>query len=432
MPAPQSIGRTGLLVCSGVFLALMLDGMDLQMLALSLPSITNELRLDDVSAGALVTYTLIGMAAGGIGSGWLADRIGRARVVWWAVLIFSVLTGLIALCRTYWEIAAMRFLSGIGLGSLYSIGTLLVAEYIPTRTRATVLGILQAGWSIGYIVAALLSSYLLSASGWRILFACAILPGILTLALLWPVPDPPSWTLTAQAATANSLFRAMQQDSSLRRTFYLWAAAAASLQFGYYGANSWLPSYMVRELGINLQNMGWYISGTYAMTALGKILVGYLADTVGRRTIWIVFGVLTALYLPILVYTATQANAPYLLLVFGFLYGAPYAVNATYMSESFPGGIRGAAVATSYNFGRVGSMLSPLMIGWTASRHSIGLGIAMLGVGYAAAALLPGLFIREKMYDPQASNADQSVRTAVHGSIGRTTRPSRIGTQSSG
>lgn len=396
---------------------MVLDGIDLQMLALSLPSITAELRLDDLSAGALVTYTLLGMAIGGVGSGWLADRIGRARVVWWAVFIFSALTGAVALCRTYWEIAAMRFLSGIGLGSLYSIGTVLVAEYVPTRLRATVLGILQAGWSIGYIVAALLSSYLLPVSGWRGLFACAIVPGIVTLALLWRVPDPASWTLTAKEGSAQNLFREIRADSSLRRTFLLWAMAAAALQFGYYGANSWLPSYMVRELGINLQNMGWYISGTYAMTALGKVLVGYLADSLGRRVIWTVAGVLTAAYLPFLVYSATPANAPYLLLVFGFLYGAPYAVNATYMSESFPSGIRGAAVATSYNFGRVGSMLSPLLIGWTASHHSIGLGIGMLGIGYAAAALLPGLFIREKMYDPQASEPVQSARAAVHRAI---------------
>jgi AAHS family cis,cis-muconate transporter-like MFS transporter len=87
------------------------------------------------------------------------------------------------------------------------------------------------------------------------------------------------------------------------------------------------------------------------------------------------------------------------------------------MSESFPGSIRGAAVATSYNFGRIGSMLSPLMIGWTAAHHSIGLGIGMLGIGYGAAALLPGLFIREKMFDPHVAEGNQSTRELVQRSM---------------
>ena len=115
---------------------------------------------------------------------------------------------------------------------------------------------------------------------------------------------------------------------------------------------------------------------------------------------WVVSGVLTAVYLPILIYAATPANVAYLLLVFGFLYGAPYAVNSTYLSESFPASVRGTAVGTSYNLGRIGSTLSPLLIGWVATDYSIGLGIGLLGISYAICAMIPGLFIRERMYDP--------------------------------
>ena len=59
-------------------------------------------------------------------------------------------------------------------------------------------------------------------------------------------------------------------------------------------------------------------------------------------------------------------------------------------------------MATSYNVGRIGSTLSPLLIGMAASRYSIGLGIALLGFAYAVCALVPGLFVREKMFDPIA------------------------------
>src|SRR3954453_4781078 len=174
--------------------------MELQMLALALPSISKEMQLSSVRAAPLSTYTLPGMGIGGVLAGWLADRIGRVRVVWWSALIFSLLTGLIALSRTYWQIAAMRFISGFGLGALYSIGTLLAAEYVPTRIRTTVLGTLQAGWSVGYVAAALLAAYVLPQFGWRPLFACAIVPGVAALILLWTAPDPPSWVATRSGA----------------------------------------------------------------------------------------------------------------------------------------------------------------------------------------------------------------------------------------
>src|SRR3954454_9971269 len=92
---PSSFDRTALLVVIGVFVALVVDGMDLQMLALALPSISTELHLSSVSAGALSTYTLFGMGIGGVMAGWLADRIGRVRVVWWAALAFSAPAGTI-------------------------------------------------------------------------------------------------------------------------------------------------------------------------------------------------------------------------------------------------------------------------------------------------------------------------------------------------
>jgi AAHS family cis,cis-muconate transporter-like MFS transporter len=141
------------------------------------------------------------------------------------------------------------------------------------------------------------------------------------------------------------------------------------------------------------------------MMVCGKVVTGYLADVVGRRAMWVLSGVLTAVYLPVLIYAATPANVAWLLIVFGFLYGAPYAVNSTYLSESFPASLRGTAVGTSYNLGRIGSTLSPLLIGMAATRYSIGLGIGLLGISYAVCALIPGIWIREHMYDPMGSPA---------------------------
>ena len=77
MTRADSFDRIGWLTCVGVFIAMVVDGMDLQMLAVALPSIGADLGISNVMAGALSTYTFLGMGIGGILAGWLSDRIGR-------------------------------------------------------------------------------------------------------------------------------------------------------------------------------------------------------------------------------------------------------------------------------------------------------------------------------------------------------------------
>lgn len=406
MAIKETMDRKGLLVTVAVVLAMIVDGLDLQVLALAMPSFMKELKISPLLAGALGTYTLIGMAIGGIYAGWMADRIGRVRVTWWAIMIFSICTGIIGLCQEYWQIAAMRFISGLGLGAVYSTGNTLVSEYVPTRIRNFILSIVMAGWSFGYVVASLIAAQVLPTWGWRPMFILAIVPGLICLLLMKNLSDPPSYFSAREAERLSGKkkneFAKLWADRKVRRFFILWSITSICLQYGYYGANTWLPSYIVRELGINLKTMGWFLAATYSMGIISKPIIGWLADKVGRRFMWVLTGFAIAIAIPVIVSMANASNVAYLLLIFGGLYGAFYAINATYLSESFPTAVRGTAMATSYNIGRIGSIISPTLIGWTASNYSIAAGIATCGVAYLFCALIPGLFIPQKMYDPKA------------------------------
>jgi AAHS family cis,cis-muconate transporter-like MFS transporter len=403
----ETLSSTGTWIAAAVFVAMVVDGMDLQMLSLALSSITKELHLSTVAAGALGTYTLAGMGVGGVLAGRLSDLVGRMKVIRWAVVIFTLCTGVIGFVQAYWQIALMRFVSGFGIAALYTLGSVVAAEYTPARIRTTVLGTVQAGWSAGYVAAALLSSYVLPSYGWRPLFWCAIVPGVVTLLMLQGLHDPPSWTTASRGTKEAGAggFSGLWNDPVARRNVVLWTFTSIALQFGYYGANTWLPSYLVKDLGVNLQSVGWYVAGTYTMMCVGKIITGYAADLFGRRAMWVSAGLLTAVYLPLFVFYGTPRSIAYLLLVFGFLYGAPYAVNGTYMAESFPATVRGTAVGAAYNIGRIGATLSPLLIGLVATQYSIGVGLALLGMSYLVCALLPGLFMRERQFDPSALSA---------------------------
>ena len=237
--ASDSLGRTGKRVTIGVFVALIVDGMDLQMLALSLPSISKELRISSVSAGALSTYTLLGMGIGGVLAGWLADRIGRVRVVWWSVLIFSLFTGVIALCHTY--------LADCGHALCLGIRTWCAIQH-RDAARSGIRPHPSEDDRSRHAAGRLVGGVCVRGAALRVSTADIRMASALYLrdhswhrhvgAPLEGARPSQLGRGAAGARTASaSPFRAMWADPSLRRTFLLWTVAAIALQFGYYGAN---------------------------------------------------------------------------------------------------------------------------------------------------------------------------------------------------
>jgi len=412
--APEH-SKVWILVFLFSFLGLMIDGADLMLLSYSLTSIKAEFGLTNVEAGSLGSITLAGMAVGGIYGGWACDRFGRVKTVSWTIVVFSVGTAVLGLTHSYLQFTAARFVASLGLGALYVACNTLMAEYVPTKYRTTVLGTLQAGWSVGYIVATLLAGWLLPTYGWRYLFYVAIIPVILALIMHSYVPEPASWVNAkaerervggARLAKAKSdkrdeAFKAIFSNPQARTMFLLWALTAGFLQFGYYGVNNWLPSYLETEMGMKFSSMTAYLVGSYTAMIFGKVIAGMAADWLGRRLVFSLGALGTAIFLSIIVLYHSSDTILWMLVAFGFLYGVPYGVNATYMAESFEAKYRGTGVGGAYNIGRIGAALAPVVIGFFASQSSIGLGFLVMGGAYIISGVVPALFIREKQYDPE-------------------------------
>lgn len=395
------------------FLVLMIDGADLMFLSYSLTSLTKEFKLTETQGGSLATITLIGMAIGGIYGGWAADRFGRVKTVVYCIFAFSIGTAILGATHNYWQFTACRFFAALGLGAAYVTCNTLMAEYVPTKYRTTVLGTLQAGWSVGYLAATLLAGWIIPTHGWRWLFYIAIIPVVLAFLMQYIVPEPRSWVEAntrrlaekskekAEQAPRENVFKLIFQDPVNRNMFILWCLTAGFLQFGYYGVGNWMPSYLEKEMGLKFKDMTDYMVGTYTAMILGKIIAGWLADHIGRRAVYAIGAIGAAIFLPIIVFYHNADNIVYLMTVFGFVYGIPYGVNATYMTESFETRIRGSAVGGAYNVGRVMAAAAPIVIGYLADNYTIGLGFLVMGVAYFFCGVIPALFIKEKLHDPQ-------------------------------
>lgn len=405
------------------FISLVIDGVDIMLLSFSLTSLKAEFGLTSFQAGMLGSSSLAGMALGGITGGWACDKFGRVKTIAWSVVFFSIMTCILGFTQTYEQFMIFRFIGAFGLGSLYMACNTLMAEYVPTKYRTTVLGTLQTGQTIGYIVATLLAGAIIPDHGWRMLFYVTIVPAAFALIFMRFVPEPASWqeakieqfkrkelkieptskVITAKAPS-ESVYKRIFDHTQHRKMFLLWMTTAAFLQFGYYGVNNWMPTYLETELNMNFKALTGYMVGAYTAMILGKIIAGYAADKLGRRVTFVFGTVATAAFLPVIIFYNTPSNIAYLLITFGFLYGIPYGVNATYMAETFATDVRGTAIGGAYNMGRLGAAIAPATIGIIAAGGSFTMAFIVMGTAYFIAGVIPGLFIRERQYDPQQSS----------------------------
>src|SRR4030095_2646452 len=133
-----------------------LDAMDVQMYSFVIPALIATWGITRGQAGVLGTAALLVSAVGGWLAGWIADRAGRVRTLQIAILWFAIFTFLSGLAQNYQQLFAARALLGLGFGGEWAAGAVLLGEVIRPQHRGKALGIMQAGWAVGWGAAALL------------------------------------------------------------------------------------------------------------------------------------------------------------------------------------------------------------------------------------------------------------------------------------
>ena len=145
-------------------------------------------RLPTAVAGSL-TLTLLVRLAGGVIAGWIADRWGRRLPLMLSLLWFAAFDAAIYFAPSFAWLLVLRTLFGFGMGAEWTAGTALAMESLPPRCRRIASGLLQAGWPIGFLLAAALASWIVPAYGWRAMFLIAAVPALAVLPIRLLVPD---------------------------------------------------------------------------------------------------------------------------------------------------------------------------------------------------------------------------------------------------
>lgn len=386
-----------------VLLALVIDGVDIQLLSLVAPVIIKEWGVSKAAFGPAMGAALIGMSLGAGAGGWIGDRHGRKSTLTASIILFGAATLGASLTQGTTPLALLRFLTGLGFGAAAPNGIALLSEWLPRRVQSRAIALGSAAIPIGGLIGAAGIYWLLPIYGWR---GCFVACGAATLivaaavalflpesadfllakgqrdraeALLWRVlgrdaaPVGAAWPAAVEppdAAAEAGLFAA----SNRRLNAGIWILFVG-INFVAYGIAAWTPVYLTAS-GFTLpQAIGVVFVHSLAavsLAALTSLVIGRL----GSRTP--LLACCTASFTCICLLAATLATAP----------AVPSDTTRLLVTVTCAGigGFNGAAIALTY---ALLAFAYP-----TASRaRGIGVGIMMGRLGGVGATLLGGALL---------------------------------------
>ena len=366
----------------------MLDAMDFLIYVMAIGKLKTYFGFDDATAGLLGTVTLITSAVGGIVFGVVADRVGRTKALMATILIFSFASLGAATSQSVIQLMVWRVILGFGMGGEWASGAVLVSETWPPEHRTKAVSIMQSGWALGYIMAAVLAAVILDVlplgdDAWRWLFVVGVAPAFFILWIRRRVKEPEAWLKgrTAPAARANPF--AVLFGSELRRKTLLATLLSAFVQFANWGLFFWLPGFLATPVerggaGMTIVRSAAWIIPVQVGAYLGYNSFGFIADRFGRRRTFICYLATAAILVPIY---GQMARNPLVLLalgpVLGFVGYGYFSMFGSFLAELFPTAVRATGQGLTYNLGRGLGAFAPYTIGYLATLPRVGIGSAL-------------------------------------------------------
>src|ERR1700745_3978883 len=193
------------------FLGWTLDAFDFFVVVFLFDTLAQQFGVSKKEIVLTTTATLAMRPLGALLFGLLADRFGRRIPLMANVIYFSLIELLCGFAPNYTVFLILRALFGIGMGGEWGVGASLAMEAAPKRLRGILSGILQSGYSVGYLLAAIAARFLLPVGGWRPMFWIGALPALLALYIRTKVPESEAWKQHRAATTGDVLRLAVKQ-----------------------------------------------------------------------------------------------------------------------------------------------------------------------------------------------------------------------------
>jgi AAHS family benzoate transporter-like MFS transporter len=384
------LNRFHLTIFCWCFIVAMLDGYDLAVSGVALPSIMFDLKVNASTAGLMASSALFGMAFGAVALGAVADRIGRRKVFAISIFLLSAFTLAAGLTREPMTFSVMRFIAGVGIGGALPNAVAQMTEFAPRRRRGILVSLMMCGYTTGSVLAALLGRQCIEVYGWRSVFLAAGIPLLLipvvvarlpeSLAYLVrsdnrvglqqilqqilpgrKVPVDAQFTVHTQERASRASFNRLFEDGRGVSTILLWIAFFTGL-FVVYSMSTWLVTLLTRtghSLGAALTLLLFYNLGVIVGTVLG----GWIGDRSSLKWVLAFFYALGAVSLTALAYSANDATLFVLIAIVGASTLGTQNLCYAYAGQFYPLVARSTGLGVAAGVGRVGAIAAPILLG---------------------------------------------------------------------
>jgi MFS transporter, SHS family, lactate transporter len=332
---------------SASFLGWTLDAFDFFVLVFLVDTLAEQFHVSTSKIIFTITATLAFRPLGALIFGLLADRYGRRRPLMANVVFFSVFELACGFAPNYTVFLILRAIYGIGMGGEWGVGASLAMESAPPRWRGILSGIVQSGYSIGYLLAAVASRFVLPVWGWRAMFWVGGIPALLAFYIRYRVKESEAWE-QHRAPTVGAI---LQTASGHWKIFGYLVLLMTLMTFLSHGTQDLYPHFLKDVHALPVATIS-YVAILYNIGAvIGAFSFGHLSERLGRRRAMLLALALSLAVIPLWAFGATLG----VLAVGAFLMqmgvqGA-WGIIPAHLNELSPDAVRGLMPGFAYQLG---------------------------------------------------------------------------------
>jgi SHS family lactate transporter-like MFS transporter len=331
------------------FLGWSLDAFDFFILTFCISAIATEFQTKVSAVVVAVSWTLAMRPVGAFLFGMMADRFGRRVTLMVDIIAYSVFELGSAFAPSLKSLLIMRALFGVAMGGEWGVGAALAFETLPTEGRGFFSGVLQEGYAVGYLMAALVFGTMFRFVGWRGMFVIGALPAFLVIYIRTKVDESPAWL---QGRVSKKAETGLGKDVvKYFGSFLLLVVLMFAFNSFSHGSQDLYPTFLTKDHHFTPQVVGFIAIVANIGALLGGILFGTWSEKIGRRRAIVTAALLSIPIIPLWAYSRTVPMLALGGFLMQFMVQGAWGVIPAHLNELSPPAVRGTFPGFAYQLG---------------------------------------------------------------------------------
>ena len=340
--------RNAFIAC---FLGWSLDAFDFFILTFCVSAIAGQFQARVSAVLEAVFVTLVFRPVGAFLFGMMADRFGRRPTLMLDIILYSVFELSSAFAPSLKVFLITRALFGVAMGGEWGVGAALAFETLPTEGRGFFSGLLQEGYAVGYLMAALAYGIAFHLVGWRGMFVIGVLPAFLVIYIRTKVDESPAWVQGQVSGKTETRFG--KGILTHLGTFAFLVVLMFAFNSFSHGSQDLYPTFLQKDHSFTPQTVGLIAIIANVGALLGGIAFGTWSEKIGRRKAIVMAALLSIPVIPLWAYSRTVPMLALGGFLMQFMVQGAWGVIPAHLNELSPAAVRGTFPGFAYQLGNL-------------------------------------------------------------------------------